>query len=912
MPPPPRPKKKGTKTKSLVLPTSVVLAIPGGPPVLVGGPPTISLMALGMRIAMSGLGKAFKRLAKSKAARKAMAKFKKARQKAFKKMKPGFVKCKVLRAEPVNVVTGEVVVEQDDFSLPGRLPLEWVRYYGSQSSRIGHCGYGWETPADARLEFQSDGSVLFYDGTPYAVVFEELPIDGPVVDPVDGGQLRLEEKRLKVQTKEGLIYTFEPPNENARELLVTRREDLCGNYWEYIRQDGQLIEIRESAGRTIKVVSERGQILQLQLEDKSLGQPHVFVRYDYSVDRDLLTVYDALNLPYRFYYQNHCMTQHKDRNGLSFYYEYDEHTLDGRCRHTWGDGGLYDYQMVYDDETCQTQITNSLGHTSTIVLNGFNLIDMEIDPLGGVTKFKYDDLGRTVAVVDPDGNTTEYEYDGQGNLSKLTRPDGKGIKTVFNDSGKAERITDPNGEEWQQEWDKRGLLLKQVSPLGAESSYQYDQYGQATWFENPNQAITALRYDSHGNLTRLIDALDHQTDFEYDHLGNIISRRDALGQATRYRYDARGRLLQAILPSGASVSCGYDNEDNLVEYTDENGALTRLEYYGIGEIKRRIQPDGHTVEYHYDTEEQLIAVTNQRGEKYELRRDPLGQIVEEIDYWGQGRKYNYSAAGYLTSSTDPLNRTIYYETDPLGRILKKILPDPTDLSAKIEEAFEYDASGNLLACENPAGKIERVFDAESRMLEEKQGDKFQVLNSYDRNGNRIMRQTAFSGGYGLAVNTVHYQYDLLDQAIAVKAEGHAPIQLTRNALGQVTREGLGEAVRRDFEYNADGYLTAQKVLTNEGPQFEQQYQYDKAGNLLQRSDSVLGIDKYSYDPLGRILTHVKPDQELVRYDNDPAGDRLRTRINVQETEEAETWQREGEYQGYYYCFDRAGNLVKTS
>lgn len=80
MPPIPRPKKK-SKTKSLVLPTTVVLPIPAGPPVLVGGPPTISLMALGMRVGMAALGKAFKKLAKSKVGKKIRSKFKKGKGK---------------------------------------------------------------------------------------------------------------------------------------------------------------------------------------------------------------------------------------------------------------------------------------------------------------------------------------------------------------------------------------------------------------------------------------------------------------------------------------------------------------------------------------------------------------------------------------------------------------------------------------------------------------------------------------------------------------------------------------------------------------------------------------------------------------------------------------------------------------
>ncbi len=55
MPPIPRLKKK-RRVKSLVLPTSFVIAIPMGMPVLVGGAPTISMMALGMRAGMAALG----------------------------------------------------------------------------------------------------------------------------------------------------------------------------------------------------------------------------------------------------------------------------------------------------------------------------------------------------------------------------------------------------------------------------------------------------------------------------------------------------------------------------------------------------------------------------------------------------------------------------------------------------------------------------------------------------------------------------------------------------------------------------------------------------------------------------------------------------------------------------------------
>ena len=97
MPSPPRIKKK-SKIKSLLLPTSVVLPIPAGPPVLVGGPPTISLMGLAMKLGMAGLLKGLKKLAKTKVFKRLLAAAKKAKSRVFKNMKPGFLKCKILKA----------------------------------------------------------------------------------------------------------------------------------------------------------------------------------------------------------------------------------------------------------------------------------------------------------------------------------------------------------------------------------------------------------------------------------------------------------------------------------------------------------------------------------------------------------------------------------------------------------------------------------------------------------------------------------------------------------------------------------------------------------------------------------------------------------------------------------------------
>ncbi|MBI2807784.1 MAG: RHS domain-containing protein [Planctomycetes bacterium] len=891
MPPIPRLKKKST-TKSMVLPTSVVLAVPAGPPVMIGGPPIINFMAMAMKLGMAALGKAFKKLMKTNLAKKAGAAFKKARQKAFGKMKPGFLKCKVLKAEPVNSITGEVVVEQQDFALPGRLPFDWIRTYGSQNERSGLCGHGWETPADARIVFESDGSVTFADGSAGTTLFPHLPPDGSVEEAFAGTLLTHRPGLLHVRTKEGLSYQFTYPEPGVKEAFVESITDRCNNKLRFVRNGRDLLAIEESTGRRIDVTCRNGRIAEMFLHAPGEPQPRLLVQYEYNADGDLVTVFDALKAPIRFAYRDHRVVKLTDRNGLSFYWEYDNYTARGRCIHPYGDGGLYDYRFEYDNILQETRVTDSLGHVTTIQFDDRFLPIMEIDPLGGVTSYEYDDAGRTLAVSDPVGNRTEYEYDDRGNLLKLTRPDGAAVVVEFNSQDQVVKLTDPLGAVWEQTWDTRGLLIEQKSPLGAISKYEYDAQGQLRAFTNPRGARTMLDFDPLGNISLLTDALGHRSQFTHDALGNLIQKIDPLGRETAYRYDLKSRLLDITLPSKSTIHCGYDGEDNLIRYVDENGAETRLEYRGLGEISKRIQPDGHTVQYHYDNEERLTGITNQRGETYKLVRDPLGRIIEEIDYWGQPRRYEYDAAGNLCAAIDPLGRRVDYKCDPLGRIVQKTLP------GGVEEMFAYDGNGNIVAMENAHGPVQRVFDLEGRLLKEIQGETFVLENTYDLVGNRIARKTSLG-------NLIEYTYDRLDQVATVGINGAEPIRMERDAAGQVTRETLTASVSRRLAYNDDGLLTEQAMSSMDGPAFSTRFEYDRAGNLTKRLDTQFGTDSYKYDPVGRILEHVDPQGKLHGYLNDPAGDRLRTRT----LGAGDDWRREGEHEGTSYRFDRAGNLT---
>ncbi|WP_082758391.1 RHS repeat-associated core domain-containing protein [Burkholderia sp. MSMB1498] len=910
------------------MPSSVMLPIPAGRPVLVGGPPVMNMAA-----AAKGMFKAFQG---SKWAKKLADKL---------HLKSGFLRCTVLKAEPVDVTTGEVVVQQNDFTVSGRLPLVWDRYYASHDRHAGAVGFGWQTPADIRLELMRNedgiGAAAYFPD--HATAFDVVPAgDGWPARTYDwqhGHALYCDDGRMVLRTREGIEYGFVLPSrwrdavaaldgESRVTLPIDRMADLNGNAWVFERDVyGGLVRLVEwkRDGQTERVIEcgtgsglHAGLLTSLTLIDAG-GNPHPLVSYEHDRERNLTAAIDAMAHPHHFEYTaGHRMVSHTSARGVSFYYSYQQGD-DGvwRVDHAWGDNGLFDYRFVYDRARVETRVTNSLGHTSIMQMNERGMPVAEIDPLGGVTAYRYDAQGRASAVIDPAGRTTAWEYDAYGGLFVQTLPDGSAVRTEFDLDHRPVCVTLIGGRQWRYEWDTFGNLLAQIDPSGAISRYTYDEYGQLVEHTGPRGASTRFDYHRDGNLAAQIDALGYRTQYRYDARGYLIEAIDALGQQSKYEYDRNGNLMRAIEPGGRETHCGYDVEGNLSRYRDPMGYVTQMEYSALGQVSRRLAPDGTTVEYRYDTEEQLIGVVNERGELYALERDALGRIVVETDYWGQARRYRYGAAGELLYSTDPLGQTIEYRYDRLGRIVQKRVPDPEHGDGLRIDSFAYDRRGDLVIAQNPSCRVEFSYDTAGRVIEERQGDDFTIASDFDEAGNRIARRTRLIAGGAVVEHTVRYAYDALDAVTSIRIDDTAPVVLERDALGQICTEQLGAELRRELSYGSDGQLASQRtLLTGTGALFASEYTYDANGELVEKRDSRGGIERFQYDPVGQVIAHLDPAGQLRRYLYDPAGDLLKTHIHERRAADAAaaaktgTWVREGEYEGCYYAYDRVGNLIR--
>ncbi|WP_412024532.1 RHS repeat-associated core domain-containing protein [Burkholderia cepacia] len=909
------------------MPSSVMLPIPAGRPVLVGGPPIMNMAA-----AAKGLFKAFQGSKWAKALADKL------------NLKSGFLRCNVLKAEPVDAITGEVVVQQHDFTVSGRLPLVWARYYASQDNYAGSIGVGWQTPADIRMTLmeRDNGYGVVAHFPDHATAFDALPADSGWPDRVydwqHGHALYRRDDRLVLRTRASIEYEFTLaaslqrtvdaiPNRSTLSLLVSRVADLNGNAWEFERQPyhglTRLVELQGDAmtGRVIECTSgsgiSSGLIVALTLIDTT-GRAHPLVGYEHDHIRNLTAAIDAMTQPHHFGYAgDHRMVRHTSAGGVSFYYSYQWHN-DGvwRVDHAWGDNGLFDYRFAYDVEHHETRITDSLGHTSVLQANERRMPIARIDPLGGVWSYRYDAQGRSCAETDPAARTTTWSFDPYGNLLAQTLRDRSVVRVEYNADHKPVRVTDTGERHWQYTWDERGNLLEAMTPAQAYSRYDYDIHGQVVTYTGPRGAVTRYGYDRDGNLTEIVNALGHRTVYTCDARSNVTETVNALGQVSRYEYDRNGNLTRAIEPGDRETIFSYDSNGNLVCHRDPNDQFTRLEYSPLGQITKRLTPDGGAVEYRYDTEERLIGVVNERCELYQLKRDALGRIVEEIDYWGQPHRYEYDATGDLLRTIDALGQAIDYESDARGRIIRKHVPDPRRREGRRTETFSYDRSGNLVVAENPDCRVERKYDAAARLVEERQGEDFVITNMYDIAGNNIERQTRLNANGKIVTHSVRYGYDALNAVSSIQMDDATPMAIERDALGQIRVEHLAAELRRELSYTSEGLLAKQVVLSGTNSLFASEYVYDANGELIEKCDSRFGIERYQYDPVGRLTGHLDPTGKFHHFQPDPAGDLLKTRIRqgretalVGQGQLTETWIRDGEYDDCYYAFDRVGNLV---
>jgi RHS repeat-associated protein len=823
--------------------------------------------------------------------------------------------------EPIDVATGAMLMTTTDLALPGSLPLEFTRTHLS-SYRGGVCfGPTWISTLDECLQIDGEG-VVFAAADGMRLVYP-VPEPGVPTMPVKGVRWPLEwdgkpDSAMTVtDPATGVVRTFAAPIPSPTfgvfHLALDSWTDRNGNRVDVERDDqGVPFGLRHSGGHYVAVDTTGPRITALRLLDEPpsrygpdgpVGEGTLVMRYGYDGAGNLTEVVNSSGEPLRFAYDEQGrVTKWTDRNGTWFGYVYDER---GRVVRTEGVDGILSGALTYDDSARTTTYTDSQGRVSTHRHNAEGLVEEETDPLGNVTRTRWEEYGaRPVSVTDPLGHTTRYGYDEAGNLTELTLPDGSLARAAYNALGLPTEVVEPGGVVWRHAYDERGNLLATVDPIGAETRYAYDASGHPTSITNALGHTRTVAYDAAGLPVSLTDELGHTTSVHRDSFGRITAVTDPLDHTTRMGWTPEGKPSWRELADGARESWTWDAEGNLLAHTDAAGNVTQHSATHFDVPASRTDPDGARYEFAYDTELRLTGVTNPQGRTWSYTYDEAGRLTAETDFNGRTLTYAHDRAGQLTCRTNGAGETLRFTRDVRGRVVEQHTGTDEVVT------YAYDAGGGFSRAADSDSGVGWERDALGRMLSETVNGRTTRF-AYDALGRRTRRVTPS----GLISE---WSYDPADRATGFSNRA-GTLTFSYDAAGRETGRRLGDQVTLAQNWDVGDRLITQTLLSAADTTMTDRvlqhraYAYRADGCLSEIRELTSGTRRFDVDGMGRV-TGVRAHGWTEAYAYDSAG------TIAQAAAPAHEAAGEREYEGTLirragrtaYAYDAQGRLVRRT
>ena len=320
----------------------------------------------------------------------------------------------------------------------------------------------------------------------------------------------------------------------------------------------------------------------------------------------------------------------------------------------------------------------------------------------------------------------------------------------------------------------------------------------------------------------------------------------------------------------------------LTKKKDREGYNTAYSYTEAGDIKSIIYNDGKSVEYTYNSLRQLSQVKDVIG-TINIDSDKFGRTTKLVDYNGEEVSYRYgrygerlkteypdgSSVSYeydkylrLTSLTSG-NKRVDYTYDKEGRLIKKGMSD------EVSSIYEYNERGllsGLCHLKNNVKLEEYAYDYD--LL----GNKTKIVRHRDVNPNGIKEndnKEKIIHKLWDDSSTFYYSYDALSRLIEVKRGDRLVSKYTYDAYGN--RESLKRSNDLEIRYTYDAL---DRLIKEGGLQGNKTYEYDKRGNLIGISDRGKRVRVYDYDTTGRLGLSYSKSGKARSYSYDGLGNRI--------------------------------------
>ncbi|EFV14979.1 RHS repeat-associated core domain-containing protein [Segniliparus rugosus] len=775
--------------------------------------------------------------------------------------------CRLFGKDPVDMATGELLLEDVDLELPGVLPLRISRTYLSFHDGGRIFGPRWSSTLDQRLEVDSEGVVVVWeDGV--LQWFPHPERDGTPVSAPRGPNWRL---RLNaqagayelVEAASGTTKVFSPapseiPEDRVVEVPLRQLRDLNGNHVKFrYDQQGLPALLEHSSGHTVHVRRAGGLVVGLSLASSAgaeavgsypTSEAGVVPIVSYERDRagNIAGILNGAEgrLAYNHDAENR-LTRWVDRNGVRFDYEYDDRN---RCVAQVGTGGVMENTFEYlSTPTGGVTInTDFAGAVTRYETNSRAQIVAVTDPLGRITRTDWDNADRKLAETAPDGGRTVWTYTEAGDVASVTRPDGATATFEYSAPGRLSRRTDFDGAVWSYEHDKHGRLISITDPSGATTRIQRGATGAEVALVDALGAVTRVEVDSSGLPVAVISPTGAKTCYERDLFGRVVRAVDPVGGETRMRWSVSGDPLEQTGPDGATKRWTYDGEGNLVSITDEIGQVVRATYQQFDLLRSTIEADGTETLRERDPELRLTSVTNHAGLRWEYEYDAAGDLVREKDFNGRVVTLERDSMGRVARRVNASGQSVRFEYDQAGNLVKEV----TDTGETT--VWTHDLAGRVVSATSPGATVVWERDALGRVVSESVDGRV-VRFSYDVAGQRVS-STAPSG----VVTT--YAYDAAGDLVGQTVAG-LPIEFARDSFGRTVRRSYGQAVRIDRAYDVAGRLVHQRAGHGAASVSERRWAYDPAGRVARALDPLRGETRYAFDARNRITQVIGSDPQ---------------------------------------------------
>ena len=538
-------------------------------------------------------------------------------------------------SDPIDVVSGEMVLQQTDLVLPGVLPLVLKRVYKSGYRWGSVFGGSWASTLDQRVEVGSGGNVCFVAEDGVVLHYRDVSAAATGVGwlPTEGVQRWALRRDVaggwSVEDPVRWVTRFFAAADDDGSCALLEIRDRYGNsvHFDYC-VTGVVSEIRHSAGYRVVVASADGLVTGLSVRNDE--QESSVASFEYDGLGQLVRDNNADGVALTLQWESGRIVGWRDRNDIWYRYLYDE---SGRCVRTSGRGRVLSYGFSYLPG--RTLVTDSLGAVTTYEYNAAGQVTRTVDPLGHATASVWDRYDRLLLRTDPLGRSTQFDYDGSGRITGITPPDGSRASLRRNERGDVIEVVDASGAVWSHKYDEVGNAISSRDPLGSVISRTYSARGALETMSDTLGAVTTTASNAAGLPVSVSDPLGVVTRLDYDGTGRVVRSVDPLGGSTSFGWTANGRLAYRVGSDGARQEWAWDEEGNLIRFIDAAGGRTTIEN-GVFDLPvARTAPDGGRMTFGYDTELRLTLVQNPAGLRWCYEYDRAGHLVAETDFNGR-------------------------------------------------------------------------------------------------------------------------------------------------------------------------------------------------------------------------------------------------------------------------------------